>query len=58
MALFDFQKPVADQMVRVLQNERVFILASTTGSGKTFMALDTIRRLGVRALVICPKVAI
>ena len=58
MALFDFQKPVADQMVKVLQNERVFILASTTGSGKTFMALDTIRRLGVRALVICPKVAI
>ena len=58
MALFDFQKPVADQMVRVLQNERVFILASTTGSGKTFMALDTIRRLGIRALVICPKVAI
>ena len=58
MALFDFQKPVADQMVRVLQNERVFILASTTGSGKTFMALDTIRRLGVRALVICPKVAV
>ena len=58
MALFDFQKPVADQMVRVLQNERVFILASTTGSGKTFMALDTIRRLGKKALVICPKVAI
>ena len=58
MALFDFQKPVADQMVRVLGNGRVFILASTTGSGKTYMALDTIRRLGVRALVICPKVAI
>lgn len=58
MALFDFQKPVADQMVRVLGDGRVFILASTTGSGKTYMALDTIRRLGVRALVICPKVAI
>ena len=58
MALFDFQKPVVDQMVRVLGDGRVFILSSTTGSGKTYMALDTIRRLGVRALVICPKVAI
>lgn len=57
MALFDFQKPVADRMVDVLGRERVYILASTTGSGKTYMALDAIGRLGMKALVLCPKVA-
>lgn len=57
MGLYAFQKPVADQMVRELERGRVFVLASTTGSGKTYMALDAIGRLGTKALVICPKVA-
>lgn len=57
MGLFAFQKPVADRMAAALEKGRVFVLASTTGSGKTYMALDVIGRLKIKSLVICPKVA-
>lgn len=58
MALFDFQKPLAEKMTAALSKDRVFILASTTGSGKSYMALETIKNLGMKALIICPVVSI
>ena len=56
--LLEFQKPVVEKAVAALTNGRVFIVSTTTGSGKSYMAAETIRRLGKKALIISPKVSI
>lgn len=56
--LYDWQKPIADAMTRVLKERRAFVCGAPTGCGKTFIALDAIRRLGLRTLVVTPKVGI
>ena len=56
--LLEFQKPVVEKAVAALANGRVFIVSTTTGSGKSYMAAETIRRLGKKALIISPKVSI
>ena len=58
MGLKDWQKPLAEKMADVLGRERAFLCAANTGAGKTYLACDVIKRLGIPALVVCPKIAI
>lgn len=58
MGLKDWQKPLAEKMANVLGRERAFLCAANTGAGKTYLACDVIKRLGIPALVVCPKIAI
>ena len=56
--LKEWQKPLAAKMTDVLGRERAFLCAANTGAGKTYLACDVIKGLGIPALVICPKIAI
>jgi len=53
-----WQVPLAEHQTRVLREGRVMLSACHTGSGKTYLACQTIKDLGMPALVVCPKVAI
>lgn len=55
---FDWQQPLVDQQTSVLRKERVFLSAAHTGSGKTVLALQTVKDLGLPTLIVCPKIAI
>lgn len=54
----EWQVPLAEHQTRVLRTERCMLSACHTGSGKTYLAVQTIRDLGMPALVVCPKIAI
>lgn len=56
--LKDWQVPLAEHQTRVLAKERVMLLAAHTGSGKTYLACQTVKDLGLPAFIICPKIAI
>lgn len=56
--LKEWQRPLAEKMADVLGRERAFLCAANTGAGKTYLACDVIKSLGIPALVICPKIAI
>lgn len=56
--LKDWQKPLAAKQTEVLKKGRVMLSACHTGSGKTYLACQTVRDLGMPALVVCPKIAI
>lgn len=56
--LKEWQRPFAEKMADVLGRERAFLCAANTGAGKTYLACDVIKSLGIPALVICPKIAI
>lgn len=58
MRPYPWQEPIIKQTVEALLEHGVFINASTTGAGKTVMALETIRLLECPALVIAPKAAL
>ena len=58
MRLKEWQVPLADHQTRVLRTERVMLSAAHTGAGKTYLACQTIRDLGMKTLVVCPKIAI
>ena len=58
MELKDWQVPLAEHQTRVLREGRVMLSACHTGSGKTYLACQTIKDLGMPTLVVCPKVAI
>ena len=58
LTLRDWQIPLAERQTAVLQKERIFLCAASTGAGKTYLACYTIARLGIPTLVICPKIAI
>jgi len=58
MDLKEWQRPLAEHQTRVLREGRVMLSACHTGSGKTYIACQTIKDLGMPTLVICPKVAI
>lgn len=58
MELKDWQRPLAEHQTRVLREGRVMLSACHTGSGKTYLACQTIKDLGMPTLVVCPKVAI
>lgn len=57
MELRNWQKPIAAKQTEVLSRERVLLEAAHTGAGKTYLAAQTIRDLGIPALVVCPKIA-
>lgn len=56
--LKDWQVPLAKHQTRVLKSERCMLSACHTGSGKTYLATQTIKDLGLKTLVVCPKIAI
>ena len=58
ITLREWQVPLAERQTRVLRTERCMLSACHTGSGKTYLAVQTIRDLGMPALVVCPKIAI
>jgi len=58
MELFEWQRPLADAAVRALGRDRVFVLGACTGSGKTPITCEVIKRLGCPALVVAPKVSL
>ena len=58
ITLREWQVPLAEHQTRVLRTERCMLAAGHTGSGKTYLAVQTIRDLGMPALVVCPKIAI
>lgn len=58
ISLKEWQKPLAEHQTRVLRTERVMLSACHTGSGKTYIATQTVKDLGMRTLVVCPKIAI
>lgn len=58
MELKDWQRQLAEHQTRVLREGRVMLSACHTGSGKTYLACQTIKDLGIPTLVVCPKVAI
>lgn len=58
MELKEWQKPLAAKQTEVLRNKRAFLSAANTGAGKTYLACQTIKDLGIPTLVICPKIAI
>ncbi len=54
--LYGWQKPSADTLEKIFRSGiEIALDASDTGSGKTFISLEVVRRLGVPFLVICPK---
>ena len=57
MKLKEWQVPIAARQTTVLEKERVLLEAATTGAGKTYLAAQTIRDLGIPTLVVCPKIA-
>ena len=58
MELQPWQVPLAEHQTRVLREGRVMLSACHTGSGKTYLACQTIKDLDIATLVVCPKVAI
>lgn len=58
ITLREWQVPLAEHQTRVLRTERCMLSACHTGSGKTYLATQTIRDLGMPTLVVCPKIAI
>ncbi len=56
--LKDWQVPLAEHQTRVLKKERCMVSACTTGAGKTYLATQTIKDLGMKTLVVCPKIAV
>lgn len=58
MELKPWQVPLAEHQTRVLREGRVMLSACHTGSGKTYLACQTIKDLDIATLVVCPKVAI
>ena len=55
MKLFDWQVPYADELERKITARDSSILVVPPGGGKTYMAMEVLRRRGTRALVFCPK---
>lgn len=57
MELQTWQRPLAERQTETLRRERCFLQAASTGAGKTYLAAQTIKDLGIPALVVCPKIA-
>jgi len=58
MELKEWQKPLAERQTKALKEGKAMLSACHTGSGKTYIACQTIKDLGMPTLVVCPKVAI
>jgi len=55
MGLYTWQQPSSDRLVEILTKHPIALNASETGTGKTFVALDVLRRLERKAVIISPK---
>jgi len=53
--LLPWQRPSSDKLVEILSHGPVALNASETGTGKTYVAIDVLKRLNRKALVITPK---
>lgn len=51
LRLYDYQEKAVNKMIEVKRG----ILSSKCGSGKSIMALEIIKRIGFKALIICEK---
>lgn len=51
LKLYDYQEEAVEKMIKAKRG----ILSSKCGSGKSIMALELIRRIGYKALIICEK---
>ena len=51
LKLYDYQEKAVEEMLKVKRG----ILSSKCGSGKSIMALELIKRIGYKALIICEK---
>lgn len=58
MELLEWQKPLAAKQTEVLRRERCFLMAANTGAGKTYLAAQTIKDLGIPTLVVAPKISL
>lgn len=56
--LFPWQVPLADKAEASLRAHRLHILATCTGSGKSYIAAEVARRIDRPLLIVCPKAAI
>lgn len=57
LPLYSWQNTAADFLERALADQFFALDASDTGTGKTFTALEVLRRMRTPGLVICPKAA-
>lgn len=53
--LFDWQVPLRDRILRALETYKCALVATPTGSGKTFLAASASKELKRKPVVICPK---
>ena len=58
MALYDYQRPHAEVIQRALETHGVALDTSDTGTGKTHVACDVLKRFKCKVGVVCPKVLI
>lgn len=58
MKLLEWQEPLAAKQTEVLRRERCFLMAAHTGAGKTYLAAQTIKDLGLPAIVVAPKISL
>lgn len=58
MELLEWQRPLAERQTEVLKRERCFLMAAHTGAGKTYLAAQTIKELGLPTLVVAPKISL
>ena len=60
MELYSYQEPLVPPLLRALESpdKRLAILNGSTGFGKTFVALESIRRAKRSCAVLCPKVTL
>ena len=56
--LFDWQEPLAARIREILTKGDVAILATGTGTGKSYMSMDVARQLSLRPLIIAPKASL
>lgn len=54
---YDWQMPIVEQQNAALRTGRVMVCSAHTGAGKTVMALQTVKDLGLKTIIVCPKVA-
>ena len=56
--LYSWQEPSAQRLVEILSKGNIALDASETGTGKSYIACEALKRLNRRAVVIAPKSAI
>lgn len=55
MTPYDYQQPAIEHLVKLIPEQGAAINGSDTGTGKTLVAVEVVRRLDLPTLVVCPK---